>query len=56
MCKEDFYVGPSEEEALPFRDEWDDAMEGWGDDEDYYYEDDGQPDEMQEWHDFDPEC
>ncbi len=20
------------------------------------YEDDGQPDEMQEWHDFDPDC
>lgn len=25
------------------------------DDEDYY-EDDGQPDEAQEWYDFDPEC
>ena len=22
----------------------------------YEYEDDGQPDEAQEWHDFDPDC
>jgi|TARA_R110002074_G_scaffold311511_2_gene482353 hypothetical protein len=22
----------------------------------WQYEDDGQPDEMQEWHDFDPDC
>lgn len=27
------------------------------DDDSYYeYDDDGQPDEMQEWHDFDPDC
>lgn len=36
--------------------------ESFGDvdqDDDYddeIYEDDGQPDEMQEWHDFDPDC
>ena len=22
----------------------------------YYGEDDGQPDELQEWHDYDPDC
>ena len=26
------------------------------DPEEYEYEDDGQPDEAQEWHDFDPDC
>jgi len=26
------------------------------DPEEYLYEDDGQPDEAQEWHDFDPDC
>jgi hypothetical protein len=26
------------------------------DDIDEWYEDDGQPDEAQEWHDFDPDC
>jgi hypothetical protein len=30
----------------------DDASEEW--DEEYEY--DGQPDEMTEWHDFDPDC
>lgn len=25
-------------------------------DDDNYLEDDGQPDEQQEWHDFDPDC
>lgn len=29
--------------------------EAYADDDDDY-EDDGQPDEMQEWHDFDPDC
>jgi hypothetical protein len=27
-----------------------------GDPSDCYYEDDGQPDEAQEWADFDPDC
>lgn len=33
--------------------------EDWGDDEDSPYEDedyDGQPDEAQEWYDFNPDC
>jgi hypothetical protein len=30
--------------------------EAYADDDDDDYEDDGQPDEMQEWHDFDPDC
>ena len=27
-----------------------------GGEQDYYFEDDGQPDEAQEWYDFDPDC
>jgi hypothetical protein len=30
--------------------------EDGGEDYDYDYEDDGQPDEAQEWYDFDPDC
>lgn len=35
-----------------------DPEEDFEDEEEYEYEDeyDGQPDEMQEWHDFDPDC
>jgi len=29
---------------------------GWLDEEEGDYEHDGQPDEAQEWYDFDPEC
>ena len=36
---------------------WQDAEDALQQDEyDIPYEDDGQPDEMQEWHDFDPDC
>tara|TARA_R110002072_G_scaffold237899_1_gene395299 strand:+ start:67 stop:300 length:234 start_codon:yes stop_codon:yes gene_type:complete len=38
-----------------FRSEFEELYEeNFGDDEDD--EDDGQPDEAQEWHDFDPDC
>ena len=33
-----------------------DLMPWLEDEEEDEYEDDGQPDEAQEWHDFDPEC
>ena len=39
------------EEAIQFEDEMDNLY-----DEDEDYEDDGQPDEAQEWYDFDPDC
>ncbi len=39
------------------RNAWQDAEDALQQDEyDIPYEDDGQPDEMQEWHDFDPDC
>lgn len=41
MCQENDLL-----EAMQMDDEWD---SGFG-------EDDGQPDEAQEWHDFDPDC
>ena len=34
----------------------DDDFDYESEDGDYEYEDDGQPDEAQEWYDFDPEC
>lgn len=42
----------SESDAKDFWDLYYDEDE----DEDYAYEFDGQPDEAQEWHDFDPDC
>jgi hypothetical protein len=30
---DDFYVGPQSDEHESFRDEWDDAMDGWEDDD-----------------------
>ena len=39
------------------RNAWQDAEDALQQGEDDFpYEDDGQPDEMQEWHDFDPDC
>jgi hypothetical protein len=32
------------------------VFEGWVNADEYEYEYDGQPDEAQEWHDFDPHC
>jgi len=32
------------------------VFEGWVNADEYEYEYDGQPDEAQEWHDFDPDC
>lgn len=35
---------------------YDRNLSEFDEDEDDGYEHDGQPDEMQEWHDFDPDC
>lgn len=40
-----------EDPITPYDDRGDDE-----DGEEYEYDDDGQPDEAQEWHDFDPDC
>lgn len=37
-------------------DEWEDFEEDEDDDDDADYDYDGQPDEAQEWADFDPDC
>ncbi len=36
--------------------DWDEAYEPEDEAYEPEYEDDGQPDEAQEWHDFDPDC
>ena len=43
------------EEAIQFEDEMDNLYDE-DEDEEWDYEDDGQPDEAQEWYDFDPDC
>ena len=38
--------------AIDFQEDWDDDCDFADYDDEY----DGQPDEAQEWHDFDPDC
>lgn len=50
------HLRPDADEDDPFLDDedWQESGSHWDEsDED---EDDGQPDERQEWHDFDPDC
>jgi hypothetical protein len=44
----------SDNNVIDFDDDYDDFDDQCNDED--YYDDDGQPDEMQEWHDFDPDC
>lgn len=46
------------EEAYHWDNGWEDARHDHREEMDLLeaYEDDGQPDEMQEWHDYDPDC
>ena len=47
------------DELVTIQDEWTDAvvcLSCESEDEWEGYEDDGQPDEAQEWYDFDPDC
>ncbi len=51
------YAAWCDERDNDARNAWQDAEDALQQDEyDIPYEDDGQPDEMQEWHDFDPDC
>ena len=60
--KNDFFI--RRKKILASIRKWDDEIltkeceevEEWDEEEDDWYEDDGQPDEAQEWYDFDPDC
>ncbi len=48
------YCGYSEQQGAEM--DYDELERDWDEPYEPEYEDDGQPDEAQEWHDFDPDC